>query len=162
MGSGPGLRSVQLKIGFSFGRCVRDIVQGQVKIDDVLCIIARTHMNDSQHVAAVIDQYLYTPGYLEGLDPDLCHAVGLELFSSGKVLEPRANGSRPLSVPRDYIWMDMFPTVPGVSSQAVQEAWDTYRMLITLTEHLPEGDYTPVHTRRVVSVTGPEHDTVDS
>jgi len=31
-----------MKIGFSFGRCVRDIVKGIVDIDDVMCVIART------------------------------------------------------------------------------------------------------------------------
>lgn len=76
MGSSSGFRGIQLKIGFSFGRCVRDIVCGQIKLDDVSCIIARTQ-------------------------------------------------------------------------------------LIALTEHLPKGDYNPVHARRVISVTGPEHDTVD-
>ena len=40
-----------MKIGLSYSRCVRDIVDGKVDIDDVLVIIARTDFdphNDDQ------------------------------------------------------------------------------------------------------------------
>lgn len=141
---------VDMKIGFSFGRCVRDIVKGDVKIDDVLCIIARTHMVEKSHVEGVIREYLLRPKYLAGLPEDKCYEVGLALWQSGRVLEPRANGSYAMSVPSEYVWMDLFPTVPGVETPAVKEAWETYRMLITLTEQLPENDVTGVtHSAKI-------------
>ena len=147
-----------MKIGFSFGRCVRDIVNGEVKIEDVLCIIARTHMETEEHVRGVIHQYLYMPGYLEGLDQEACTEVGVQLFKSGKILEPRANGIRPMQVPKDYLWMDLFPTVPNAASAAVQGAWDAYRMLILLTEQVPEEGYVPQHSERLLPPTPEEEE----
>jgi hypothetical protein len=127
-----------MKIGFSFGRCVRDIVQGKVNIDDVLCIIARTYMPSTNDVKKVIHAYSYEPSYLMGLDQDACEAVGLELFLSGKIIEPRANGIAVLKVPRDYVWMDLYPTVADVHNAGVSAAWESYRMMIELAEQVPE------------------------
>ena len=128
-----------MKIGFSFGRCVASIVRGEVAVEDVLCIVARTHMRDNAGVKLVIDEYLMIPGYLLGLDPEQCHRVGIELWESGRILEPRANGiSTGMRVPKEYIWMDLYPTEPNVQSDSVKSAWETYRTLITLTEQLPE------------------------
>jgi hypothetical protein len=138
-----------MKIGFSFGRCLGSIVRGEVAFDDVLCIIARTRMETEQHVLGVVDQYMYRSGYLLGLDQAECEAIAVRLFNSGKVLEPRANGIRPMSVPQDYIWMDLFPTAAeGAESDTVRTAWDQYRMLLTLTEQLPEEGYVPEHSER--------------
>lgn len=129
-----------MKIGFSFGRCVRDIVNGEVDIKDVMCIIARTMMAEKSHVEHVIHAYSDRHGYLAGLPIDKCLEVGLELWQSGRVLEPRSNGSYAMSVPSDYIWMDLYPTVPNVQTEAVKEAWNAYRVLIELTEQVPEGE----------------------
>lgn len=128
-----------MKIGFSFGRCVRDIVNGEVDIKDVMCIIARTHMEEKEHVEHVIHAYRDRYGYLMGLSLDKCLEVGLELWQSGRVIEPRANGIYAMSVPSEYIWMDLYPTVPNVQTEAVKEAWNAYRVLIELTEQVPEG-----------------------
>lgn len=127
-----------MKIGFSFGRCVRDIVQGKIIMDDVLCIIARTYMPSVEDVKKVIHAYAHEPSYLMGLDQDACEAVGVELFLSGKIIEPRANGIRVLKVPRDYIWMDLYPTVVDVHNAGVSAAWESYRMMIELAEQVPE------------------------
>ena len=127
-----------MKIGFSFGRCLRDLVNGTVKLDDVMCIIARTHMITEEHVKNVITEYTHRRGYLMGLDPAECERIGLELWKSGKVLEPRANGISASQVPRDYIWMDLYPTEADITNDGVKEAWDAYRLMITLTEQLPE------------------------
>lgn len=141
-----------MKIGFSFGRCVRDIVNNVVKIEDVLCIIARTHMLTEDHVKTVVEQYMYQPGYLDGLDPAECEQVGLELFHSGRILEPRANGVHVMQVPREYIWMDLFPTVAKVQNDGVKAAWESYRMLIGLTEQLPEHgeDHVYQHSEKMI------------
>ena len=137
-----------MKIGFSFGRCLASIVRGEVAVEDVLCIVARTHMRDAEGVAMVIDEYLHVPGRLYGLDADACHRKGLELWQTGKILEPRANGTSVMSVPSEYIWMDLYPTEADVQSDSVKEAWNTYRMLIALTEQLPEpNDHVVTHTK---------------
>lgn len=145
-----------MKIGFSFGRCLRDIVNGTVKLNDVMCIIARTHMITEEHVKNVITEYTYRQGYLSGLDPVKCEEIGIELWKSGKVLEPRANGISASQVPRDYIWMDLYPTEADVTNDGVKEAWDAYRLMITLTEQLPEpNNQVYHHSEKYVSNNGP-------
>ncbi len=145
-----------MKIGFSFGRCVRDIVQGKVNTDDVLCIIARTHMPDERSVEWVVSEYLTRHGYLLGLNEKLCLEVGLDLFRSGRILEPRANGIGVLQVPKEFIWMDLYPTVVDVPNQGVQTAWEQYRMLIGLTAQLPEGDEAVVYQHSEKRIETPE------
>ena len=138
-----------MKIGFSFGRCLGSIVRGEVEFDDVLCIIARTRMDTDEHVLGVVREYMYRRGYLLGLDQTTCEDMALRLFNSGKILEPRANCISPMQVPQDYIWMDLFPTAAdGPASDGVRNAWDQYRMLLQLTEQLPEDDYVPQHSDR--------------
>ena len=145
-----------MKIGFSFGRCLKDLVNGTVKLEDVMCIIARTHMITEEHVKNVIKEYTYRRDYLMGLDPAECERIGLELWKSGKILEPRANGISASSVPRDYIWMDLYPTEADVTSDGVKEAWETYRLMIALTEQLPEpNEQVYHHSEKYLSDNGP-------
>lgn len=128
-----------MKCGFSFGRCLRDIVRGDVKIEDVLCIIARTNLQDVESMNVVIHEYMYRNDYLAGLDVDKCKEVGLALWESGRVFEPRAKGGYAFQVAEGAIWMDLFPTAP-ISNEMTQNAWDSYRMLISMTAQLPEID----------------------
>ena len=129
-----------MKIGFSFGRCVRSIVKDEVNIDDVLCIIARTYMPKEEDVHWVVDEYLTRNQYLGGLDPERCHEVGLALWKSGRIIEPRQNGIHVMSAPQDCVWMDLYPTVVGSENESVKSAWNAYRMLISLAEQMPEPD----------------------
>jgi hypothetical protein len=148
-----------MKIGFSFGRCLGSIVRGEVAFDDVLCIIARTRMDTEAQVREVVEAYMYQPGYLHGLDQATCEEMGVRLFNSGKILEPRANGIRPMSVPRDYIWMDLFPTMPsGSNYEAVKTTWEHYRLLITLSEQLPEEGFVPEHSQKIQPLTPEEEE----
>ena len=140
-----------MKIGFSFGRCLGSIVRGEVAFDDVLCLIARTRMDTEDNVKWVVGEYMHRPGYLYGLDRAKCEEIGLQLFHSGKILEPRANNISPMQVPRDYIWMDLFPTAPaGSLNESVTTAWEQYRMLITMVEQLPEEGYVPQHSEKII------------
>lgn len=139
-----------MKIGFSFGRCVRDIVLDKVKIDDVLLIIGRTRMDDEDAVHWVIDEYMSRRAYLGGLDQARCLEVGLELYRSRRIIEPRGVGAHAFQAPADCVWMDLFPTVvddePNVS---VTAAWEQYRMLIGLTSQLPEVDEEALKHRKI-------------
>ena len=147
-----------MKIGFSFGRCLGSIVRGEVAVEDVLVIIARTRMETEDHVRGVVEEYMNRRGYLLGLDQAECERVGVELFNTGRILEPRANNiGAGVSVPRDYLWMDLFPTAAsGANSIAVRQAWEHYRMLLTLTEQLPEEGYAPKHGQKAVPLTPEE------
>ena len=140
-----------MKIGFSFGRCLASIVRGEVNINDVMCIIARTHMPKQEDVEYVVKEYLHRPGYLAGLGEAECLRVGVELWQTGRIIEPRSNGIYAMSVPQEYIWMDLYPTEADVKSDGVKEAWNAYRMLIQLTEQLPEqNDNAVKHSERLV------------
>lgn len=139
-----------MKIGFSFGRCVRDIVTGVVNIDDVLVIVGRTCMPSRTDCEWVIDQYLASH-YLRGLDREQCMQVGLALYDSCRIIEPRGQGGYVTQVPRDCVWMDLFPTIISDNS-SVKAAWEHYRMLIGLTAQLPEVDEEVLRARVSVAV----------
>lgn len=133
-----------MKCGFSFGKCVRDIVNGVVKLEDVLCIIARTNLRDTRGVDIVIDQYMYRQDYLYGLDEAECKRVGHALWNTGRIFEPRAMGGYAFQVADGAVWMDLFPTAP-ITNEMTQHAWDSYRMLINMTTQLPEFDVHTLH-----------------
>ena len=129
-----------MKIGFSFGRCLSSIVKGEVAIDDVMCIIARTHMPKQEDVEYVVKEYMHRPGYLQGLDQTECLRLGVELWRTGRIIEPRSNGIYAMQVPKEYVWMDLYPTEADTKNEGVKKAWNAYRTMILLTEQLPEAN----------------------
>lgn len=124
-----------MKIGFSYGRCIRDIVEGLVNADDVAFIITGTAVRDEDHMLAVIEDYLLRRDYLAGLDPEKCKEVALDLWRSKKVLQPRLQGIHRHKMPENAVWVDMFPTVPSVND-SVRRAWDSYRLMLHMVEHV--------------------------
>jgi len=127
-----------MKIGFSFGRCIRDIVNGDVNYDDVAFIISGTALRDEDAIKWCIDEYMYRSDYLYGLDKDQCVEVGLKLFNEGKMFQPRLQNIRAFHIPADAVWADMFPTAMA-DNESAKRAWDTYRFMIHMTTQLPEG-----------------------
>ena len=125
-----------MKIGFSLGRCIRDIVTGDVSINDVAFIIAATSIRDpDEHLEAVIEDYMYRPGYLDGLDRDKCMEVAKELFNSSRILQPRREGMHRHMQPENAVWVDMFPTV-ATQNESVKSAWDAYRFMLHMVENV--------------------------
>ena len=126
-----------MKIGFSFGQCVRDIVQGKVKIEDVIVIVASTRIEAREQVEAIIEDYRYRADYLLGLDEKECNTIALHLWDTGKIHQPRIHGTHRGSVQADCVWADVLPS-PATSNASLQEAWDHYRLLVDLTVGTPE------------------------
>lgn len=126
-----------MKIGFSLGRCVRDIVKEVVSADDVLVIVASTRFETEDQLKDIIEQYAYRDDYLYGLDEALCQAVALNLFREGKIHQPRNFGQYRGMINSEYIWADIFPTNVK-NNEAVQQAWQAYRFMLELTEEVPE------------------------
>lgn len=129
-----------MKVGFSFGRCVRDIVNGVVAPDDVVVIVARTLMESEDQVRGVISHYMHRREYLFGLDQAECERVALQLYNSGKVFQPRKEGHRPgFMVQEDYVWMDLSPTVHE-DNELVRKAWQQYQVALKLasTQRMPD------------------------
>lgn len=120
-----------MKIGFSFGRCIRDIVNGEVNINDVMCVIARTSVTREQ-LGWLVDEYLLRPGYLAGLEREACVKVAEELMDRGLIHQPRVSGSYRSAVSPKFVWMDLVPTDAANSYPAVQEAWENYQTVLRL------------------------------
>jgi hypothetical protein len=125
-----------MKIGFSLGRCVRDIVKGNVGIDDVAFIIAATSIYDEPQLANIIEQYMYRDDdYLYGLDEEQCQAVALELWKTNRVLQPRRQGLHRHRQPENSVWVDMYPTLNS-DNESVKKAWDAYRFMLHMVENV--------------------------
>jgi len=124
-----------MKIGFSLGRCIRDIVTGEVALDDVAFVIAATNIHEEEQLAQVVDSYLYRDDYLYMLDEAECQRVALELWNTNRILQPRRQGMHRHKQPENSVWVDMFPTVNS-DSEAVKKAWDAYRFMLHMTENV--------------------------
>jgi hypothetical protein len=125
-----------MKIGFSLGRCVRDIVRGDVSINDVAFIIAATNIHSEEQLKHVVEEYMYRDDeYLYGLDEAQCQEVALALWNDNKILQPRRQGMHRHKQPENAVWVDMFPTVNS-NNESVKKAWDAYRFLIHMTENV--------------------------
>ena len=120
-----------MKIGFSLGGCVRDIVESKVDDGDVLMIIASTYMKNSEDLESVINSYL-TSHVWGGLDPDACRSMTRRLWDHHKIVQPRLNGLNRRSF--HCIWADLYVS-PEVSNPALAAAWEQYRMLANLSGH---------------------------
>jgi hypothetical protein len=124
-----------MKIGFSLGRCIRDIVKKEVALDDVAFIIAATNIHEEEQLAQVVDSYLYRDDYLYMLDEAECQQVALELWKSNRILQPRRQGMHRHKQPENSVWVDMFPTVNS-NSEAVKKSWDAYRFMLHMVENV--------------------------
>jgi hypothetical protein len=124
-----------MKIGFSFGRCIRDIVNGDISIDDVAFIITATNIRGREHIDHVISVYCREPNYLLGLEYEKCLEVAYNLWDTNRLLQPRAQGIHRHMQPESSIWVDMFPTELS-QNESVKRAWDNYRFMIHMVENI--------------------------
>jgi hypothetical protein len=139
-----------MKIGLSYSRCVRDIVEGRVDIDDVLVIIARTDFdphNDEQWqgiwqgYAGGSDANLMR-GFFGSANPewagataedeDRFRSVSIELWEQGKFHQPRKFGAHPRR--RGEIWLEtVLPSSELEKNPAAKDAWDRFQIISGLT-----------------------------
>ena len=135
-----------MKIGLSYSRCIRDIVDGKVALRDVLVIVARTDFdphNDEQWLGIwegygggqTFGSPYSNPEWIDypAEDEQKFRDITIELHDSGKLHQPRQYGAHP---PRlNYYWLDC--VVPqNEMTPAQQKAWDNYQ-LITGLSHKP-------------------------
>lgn len=129
-----------MKIGLSYSRCVRDIVDGTVDINDVLVIVARTDFDphDNEQWKGIWDGYhgasaLSNPEWADypEEDEDKFRSVSIELWEQGKFHQPRKFGAHPRRLP--YYWLETFaPEEDVAKNPAVQKAWEKYKILAGL------------------------------
>jgi hypothetical protein len=130
-----------MKVGLSYSRCVRDIVDGVVDIADVLVIIARTdfdpHDNDqwSGIWAGYHDAYgMSNPEWFNypPEDEDRFRSVSIELWETGRLHQPRKFGAYPRRL--HYYWLDVIPEMKDIyNNQALKKSWEQFRVIAGLT-----------------------------
>ena len=130
-----------MKIGLSFSRCVRDIVDGRVDIGDVLVIVARTDFDprDDEQWSSIWsgyhDQYgLSNPEWAAYPDEDeeRFRNVSIDLWAQGKLHQPRQFGAHPRRLP--YYWLEAVVSGEEIEKfPAVKQAWDQFQMIAGLT-----------------------------
>jgi hypothetical protein len=125
-----------MKVGFSLGRCIRDIVNETVDYNDVVVIVAGTRFETEEQLTNIVNEYMYRDTYLYGLDEDKCQAVAKMLLQGGKIHQPRNYGIYRNMMPEDAVWADLIPT-GGHTDPMVQEAWQAYRGMLGLTGNAP-------------------------
>jgi hypothetical protein len=142
-----------MKIGLSYSRCVRDIVDGLVDIEDVLVIIARTDFDPR-----VDEQWQniwngYGGGRIAGSgsiwsnpewtgyhNEDQFRDVSIELWESGKLHQPRQFGAHPTRRPE--IWLEtVLPDSELATRPAVKDAWDKFQTIAGLTNTKLDREY---------------------
>lgn len=136
-----------MKIGLSYSRCVRDIVDGVVDIRDVLVIISRTDFdphNDDQW-AGIWTGYgggmhlggaWTAPEWTDYMDEARFREVSIELWETGRLHQPRqfgAGAARRL-IRRSEIWLEaVLPSSELERNPAAQEAWRQFQTIAGLT-----------------------------
>ena len=131
-----------MKVGLSFSRCIRDIVEVRVEFDDVLVIVSRTDFDphNDQHWDGMWNGYRYggmsnpewsgaEPSLSEEDASDVYRNVTKNLYDKGKLHQPRQFGSHPPRMP--YYWLDCVIT-PEEHNPAQQKAWDNYQLITDL------------------------------
>lgn len=134
-----------MKIGLSYSRCVRDIVDGKVDINDVLIIIARTDFdpNDDTQWSGIWDDYgggQKLGGIFGGHewmdysaeDEHKFRQVTIDLWKQGKFHQPRKFGAYPARRPE--FWLEaVLPSSELQRNPAAKDAWDKFQMVASLT-----------------------------
>lgn len=140
-----------MKIGLSFSRCVLDIVEGRVDIDDVLVVISRTDFDPRKD-----EQWSgIWAGYSSGRGmsaqewsawsdrenaENIFRKVAVDLFELGKLHQPRQFGARPSR--RSEYWLEtVLPDSELELRPAVKDAWDKFQMLAGLTNITLDKEY---------------------
>ena len=131
-----------MKIGLSYSRCVLDIVEGRVDMDDVLVLITRTNFDprDDGQWQGIWEGY--TMGGLsnpEWADYDLHNkehedkfrSVSCMLYEDGKMHQPRKFGAHPRRRPE--IWLEaVLPNSELKNNPTAKLAWEKFQTIASL------------------------------
>jgi hypothetical protein len=130
-----------VKIGLSYSRCVRDIVDGVVDIEDVLVLITRTDFdpNNDEQWTSIWEGYHSRSGWSNPEwanyppeDEDRFRSVSVELWETGKMHQPRKFGAHPTRRPE--IWLEaVLPSSELETNPAAKAAWDKFQTVAGLT-----------------------------
>jgi hypothetical protein len=133
-----------MKIGLSYSRCVRDIVDGRVDINDVLVLITRTDFDphDDAQWSGIWAGYgggtnngptrgffsHSNPEWAGYKDEDQFRSITIELHNTGRMHQPRQFGAHPHRLP--YYWLETIVSDSDLeNSPTVKDAWDKFQMI---------------------------------
>ena len=132
-----------MKIGLSYSRCVLDIVEDRVSIDDILVLITRTDFDPRDDVQWTGIWQGYTLGGMSNPEwanydlhnkdhEDKFRSVSIMLYEDGKMHQPRKFGAHPRRRPE--IWLEaVLPSSELENNPAAKTAWDKFQMIAGLT-----------------------------
>lgn len=132
-----------MKVGLSYSRCIRDIVDGVVDINDILVLITRTDFdphNDDEWASIwrgygggeYIGSPWSRPEWAGYDDEEKFRSVTVELYDSGKMHQPRQFGAHPRRRPE--IWLEaILPSSELEHNPAAKQAWDKFQTIAGLT-----------------------------
>jgi hypothetical protein len=140
-----------MKIGLSYSRCVLDIVEERVDIEDVLVVISRTDFDprDDKQWAGIWEGYCFGGmsraewghyDYNSKEDEDKFRSVSIMLWEDGKLHQPRKFGARPQRRPE--FWLEtVLPSEELDRNPTVKKAWDNFQVVAGLTNTKLDKDY---------------------
>jgi hypothetical protein len=131
-------------IGTSFGGCIKSLLKGEVHMDDVLVIIARTAAKDLDGLMSIVEEYhSYGNGFatvpdnysISDMDLDEAKSIATSLYQHGKIHQPRLyngfGGFVHIELSRNEIWIPLAPS-PKTDEQMVVDAYNKYMVLRNL------------------------------
>ncbi len=140
-----------MKIGLSYSRCILDIVEGRVDIDDVLVLITRTDFDPRDDVQWTGIWQGYCLGGMSNPewgdydwaskdDEDKFRSVSIMLYETGKMHQPRKFGARPARRP-EY-WLEAcLPSSELERNPAAKLAWEKFQVVAGLTNVKLDKEY---------------------
>lgn len=139
------------KVGLSFSRCILDIVEGRIDIEDVLVLITRTDFDprDDDQWSGIWSGYC-----LGGMsnpewgnydvnskdDEDKFRSVSIMLYEDGKMHQPRKFGAH--ATRRREFWLETcLPNEELARNPAAKIAWDKFQVVAGLTNVKLDKEY---------------------
>jgi hypothetical protein len=140
-----------MKVGLSYSRCILDIVEGRVGIEEVLVIVSRTDFDphDDKQWAGIWSGYclggMSNPewgnyDFHNAEDEIKFRSVSIELWEEGKFHQPRKFGANPSRRP-EYWLETCLPSSELERNPAAKIAWDRFQVVAGLTNVKLDKDY---------------------
>ncbi len=130
-----------MKIGLSYSRCVLDIVEGRVDMEDVLVIIARTDFDPRDDAQWSGIWAGYSGGNFANTHMEWGYSThseqefrdtSIQLWETGRLHQPRKFGRSPRRLP--YHWLEAVLVEGDLENNvAAKDAWDQFQVIAGLT-----------------------------
>lgn len=138
-----------MKIGLSYSRCLCDLIDGIVDINDVLVIIARTNFtpHEDDQWEDIWRGYRIRQGWsnpewasYSPEDEAKFREMSIQLYDQGKLHQPRQFGAGAMR--RQEIWLEtILPSEELENNPVVKKAWDNFQIVAGLTNTQLDKEY---------------------